>query len=168
LKRFLIYLSEILILFVIQTSTFHYFGLADIMPNLLLILVVSSAYMRGRLTGLGIGFFTGLLMDIVYGELIGLYAFIYMIIGYFTGYANKIYSDDDYTLPIVFVAVGDFVFGLYNYIFDFLLRGRLNLLFYFRRIILPEMIYTIAVSIFLYKLLHMINHHLERKINEEE
>ena len=92
MKRFLIYLSEILILFVIQTSTFHYFGLADIMPNLLLILVVSSAYMRGRLTGLGIGFFTGLLMDIVYGELIGLYAFIYMIIGYFTGYANKIYN----------------------------------------------------------------------------
>ena len=168
MKRFLIYISEILILFVIQTSTFHYFGLADIMPNLLLILVVSSAYMRGRLTGLGIGFFTGLLMDIVYGELIGLYAFIYMIIGYFIGFSNKIYSNDDYTLPIVFVAISDFAFGLYNYIFDFLLRGRLNLLFYFRRIILPEMIYTIAVSIFLYKLLHLINHHLERKINEEE
>ena len=168
MKRFLIYISEILILFVIQTSTFHYFGLADIMPNLLLILVVSSAYMRGRLTGLGIGFFTGLLVDLVYGELIGLYAFIYMIIGYFIGFSNKIYSNDDYTLPIVFVAISDFAFGLYNYIFDFLLRGRLNLLFYLRRIILPEMIYTVAVSVFLYKLLHMVNRRLERKVNEEE
>jgi rod shape-determining protein MreD len=138
------------------------------MPNLLLILVVSSAYMRGRMTGLGIGFFTGLLVDIVYGELIGLYAFIYMILGYFIGFTNKIYSNDDYTLPIVFVAVSDFVFGFYNYIFDFLLRGRLNLLFYFRRIILPEMIYTVAISVLLYKLLHTINNRLERKMNEEE
>ncbi|NLP34904.1 MAG: rod shape-determining protein MreD [Clostridiales bacterium] len=162
MKRIIVYFLEIIILFVIQTSTFHYFGLANIMPNLLLILVVSTAYMRGRMTGLGIGFFTGLLVDIVYGELIGLYAFIYMIIGYFMGYANKIYSNDDYTLPIFFVAVSDFVYGFFYYIFGFLLRGRLNLLFYMRRIILPEIIYTVAASVFLYKILNIINNRLDR------
>lgn len=166
--RVIVYLLEIIILFVLQTSTFHYFGLADIMPNLLLILVVSSAYMRGRMTGLAIGFFSGLLIDLVYGDIIGIYAFIYMIIGYLMGYTNKIYSNDDYTFPIIFVAVSDFVYGFFYYIFEFLLRGRLNLLFYMRRIILPEIIYTVAVSVFLYKLLHMINNRLNRRINEED
>lgn len=166
--RVIVYLLEIIILFVLQTSTFHYFGLADIMPNLLLILVVSSAYMRGRMTGLAIGFFSGLLIDLVYGDIIGIYAFIYMIIGYLMGYTNKIYSNDDYTFPIIFVAVSDFVYGFFYYIFEFLLRGRLNLLFYMRKIILPEIIYTVAVSVFLYKLLHMINNRLNRRINEED
>lgn len=168
MMRVIVYLLEIIILFVLQTSTFHYFGLADIMPNLLLILVVSSAYMRGRMTGLAIGFFSGLLIDLVYGDIIGIYAFIYMIIGYLMGYTNKIYSNDDYTFPIIFVAVSDFVYGFFYYIFEFLLRGRLNLLFYMRRIILPEIIYTVAVSVFLYKLLHMINNRLNRRINEED
>lgn len=168
MKRVIVYLIEIIILFVIQTSTFHYFGLADIMPNLLLILVVSTAYMRGRMSGLGIGFFSGLLVDIVYGEVMGLYAFIYMIIGYFMGYTNKIYSNDDYTLPILFVAISDFVFGFFYYIFGFLLRGRLNIIFYMRRIILPEIIYTVAASVLLYKILHMISNRLDYKINEEE
>lgn len=133
MMRVIVYLLEIIILFVIQTSTFHYFGLADIMPNLLLILVVSTAYMRGRTAGLAIGFFSGLLIDLVYGDLIGIYAFIYMFIGYFMGYTNKIYSNDDYTFPIIFVAVSDFVYGFFYYIFEFLLRGRLNLLFYMRK-----------------------------------
>jgi rod shape-determining protein MreD len=137
---------------------FHYFALANIMPNLLLILVVSTAYMRGRMSGLLMGFICGLLVDLLYGSfIIGLYALLYLLIGYFMGFTNKVYSNDDYTLPIVFIAVSDFVYGFFYYVFEFLLRGRLNFLFYLRRFIFPEVIYTVAVSIFLYKLLHMIN-----------
>lgn len=168
MKRILIYLIEIILCFVIQTSTFHYFGLGDIMPNLLLILVVSHGYMSGKITGLAIGFFSGLLVDLVYGDLIGLNALLYMVIGYFIGYSNKIYANDDYTFPIIFVAISDLVYNFFYYIFEFLLRGRLNLLYYLRRIVLSEIIYTVVASIFVYKFLHMINNLLKRKANEEE
>lgn len=146
---------------------FHYVALASVMPNLLLILVVSTAFMRGRMSGLFIGLFCGLLVDICFGNLIGLYAMFYMIIGYLNGYANKIYSDDDYTIPIVLVAISNIIYGFFYYIAEFLLRGRLNFLFYFRRIIVTELIYTVAVSIFLYKLLHMINRKLDRSFHKE-
>ncbi|HHU70601.1 MAG TPA: rod shape-determining protein MreD [Clostridiales bacterium] len=168
MKRILIYLIEIILCFVIQSSTFHYFSLGDIMPNLLLILVVSHAYMSGRMTGLGIGFFCGLLVDLVYGDLIGLNALLLMVIGYFIGYTNKIYANDDYTFPVIFVAVSDLVYNFFYYIFEFLLRGRLGLSYYLSRIVLSEIIYTVLVSIFVYKLLHMINNRLNRKTNEEE
>ncbi len=168
MKRLIVYTLEIIILFVIQSATFHYFQLANIMPNLLLILVVSIAYMRGRLSGMMVGFFSGLMVDLIYGtHIIGLYALLYLVIGYLMGYTNRIYSNDDYTLPIVFVGIGDFIYGFLYYIFEFLLRGRLNFLYYLRRFILPEIIYTIAVSVLLYKLLHMINNRLERKPEEE-
>lgn len=168
MKRLIVYFIEIIMCFVIQSAAFPYISLADIMPNLLLIVVVSTAYMRGRLTGLTIGLFSGLLVDLIYGNnIIGLYAFMYLIIGYFMGFTNKIYSNDDYTFPIIFIGVSDFFYGFMYYVFQFLLRGKLDFLYYLRRFILPEMIYTVAVSILLYKLLHMIHNRLERKPEEE-
>ncbi len=168
MKRLIVYILEIIILFVIQSSSYHYFKMADIMPNLLLILVVSTAYMRGRFTGMVLGFFSGLLVDLMFGSyIIGLYALLYLLLGYLMGFTNKVYSKDDYTLPIIFIGISDLIYGFFYYIFEFLLRGRLHFLFYLRRIIIPEIIYTIAVSIMLYKLLHMINHRLERKTDEE-
>jgi rod shape-determining protein MreD len=138
------------------------------MPNLLLILVVSTAYMRGRLSGMMLGFFSGILIDLVFGSyIIGLYALLYLMIGYLMGYTHRVYSGDDYTLPIVLIGIGDLVYGFFYYVFEFLLRGRLNFLYYLRRFILPEIIYTIAASVLLYKLLHMINNRLERKTEEE-
>ena len=147
---------------------FHYIALANIVPNLIIILVAATAYMRGKTTGMLLGLFSGLLVDLIYGNyIIGLYALIYMLLGYLIGFTNRYYSNDDYTLPIVIIGVSDLIYGFSYYIFEFLLRGRLNLLYYFRRIILPEIIYTVAVSVLLYKLLHMINNRLMRNLEEE-
>ncbi|MDF2541985.1 MAG: putative rane protein [Herbinix sp.] len=167
MKRLIVIAIEIIICFLIQSTMFHYIAMAKVMPNLLLILVVSTAYMRGRMTGLFVGLFSGLLVDLSFGNVVGLYALFYMLIGYFVGFSHKIYSEDDYTLPIIFVAVSDLIYGFLYYIFEFLLRSRLNILYYLRRMILPEVIYTVVISIFLYKLLHMINMRLNRTRNEE-
>ncbi len=168
MKRFIVYFLEILICFLIQSAMFHYIALANIVPNLIIILVAATAYMRGKTTGMLLGLFSGLLVDLIYGNyIIGLYALIYMLLGYLIGFTNRYYSNDDYTLPIVIIGVSDLIYGFSYYIFEFLLRGRLNLLYYFRRIILPEIIYTVAVSVLLYKLLHMINNRLMRNLEEE-
>lgn len=174
MKRLIVYIIEILVCFVLQSATYHYFELADIMPNLLLILVVSTAYMRGRMSGLLIGFFSGLLVDLMYGSnvigtyaLIGTHALLYMLIGYFIGFLNKFFVNDDYTLPLILIGVSDLVYKFFYYIIEFLLRGRLHFLLYLKRFIFPEIIYTVAVSIFLFKLLHMINKRLDHNPEEE-
>lgn len=169
MKRLIVYVIEILVCLVIQTSMYNYISLADIMPNLILILVVSNAYMQGQMTGLLLGLFSGLLVDLMSGSyIIGIYALIYMLIGYCIGYTNRYYSNDDYTFPIIIIAISDLGFGFLFYVFEFLLRGRLKFLFYLKRLILPEIIYTVVVSIFLYKLLHMIHNRLEHKPEEKE
>ena len=125
------------------------------------------------------GFFSGLLVDLFYGSfvigwysqsgeyvshtIVGIHALLYLLIGYFIGYTHRFYSDDDYTLPLIIVAVSNFVYKFFYYIFEFLLRGRLNLIYYLRRFIIPEVIYTVAASVLVYKILHMINHRLNRK-----
>lgn len=167
MKRFIIITLEILICYLLQTTIFQWIALANVVPNLLLILTVSNGFLRGRKSGLTVGFFCGLLIDLCFGNIIGLYAFIYMVIGYANGFANIVFDRDDQIIPMILVGVSDLSYFFLYYVFNFLLRGRLNIFFYFTRIGLPEIVYTLLISIFLLKLLYIINKYLERAEKEE-
>lgn len=167
MKRFIIISIEILICFLLQTTIFQWIALANVVPNLLLILTVSNGFLRGRKSGLTVGFFCGLLVDLCFGQLIGLYAFIYMVIGYANGFANIVFDRDDHIMPLILVGISDLFYFFLYYIFNFLLRGKLNIFFYFTKIGLPEMVYTLLTSIFLLKLFFVINKHLESAEKEE-
>lgn len=168
MKRFIVVTIEIFVLFLLQTTIFQWFALAGVVPNLLLILTVATGFMRGRTEGLTVGLVCGLMIDLLYGYVIGLYALIYMLIGYLNGYSNKIFAKEDMTIPIILVGVSDGLYFLLYYIFEFLLKGKLNIGFYFIKMGLPQIIYTVLVSIFLYKLLNIINTRLDKKEEEEE
>ncbi|HEX3078474.1 MAG TPA: rod shape-determining protein MreD [Lachnospiraceae bacterium] len=162
MKRFICTAFVIVICYLLQSTVFQAISLASVVPNLLLIVTVAAGYMKGRKQGMYVGLACGLILDLCGGEIIGLFGLFFMYIGYLNGYANKIYYRDDYTIPIILVGCSDFLYGFLHYVFLFLLRNRLDFLFYLRRIILPELIYTTLVSIILYKLLHMMNVLLER------
>lgn len=166
IKRRISTVAIIIIGFLLQTTTFQAIKLADVVPNILLMLTVCYAYMRGRTSGLFIGFFCGFLLDIMYGSVIGLYSFIFMSIGFLCGYCQKIYFTDNYILPCVLVGISDFLYGLYYFVTEFLVRGRLNFGFYFINIIFPEMIYTMIVSVILFRLLNMLEKFLSEKREE--
>ena len=81
IKRRISTIIIILLAFLLQTTVFHKLALANVVPNLLLILTVCYSYMRGRTSGEVIGLVCGLMLDMMYGSVIGLYAFIFMTIG---------------------------------------------------------------------------------------
>lgn len=162
LKRFLIYTGTFLICFLLQTSVFEFFQLAHIRPNILLIFVVSFAFMRGQKVGLVLGFITGLCLDILYGRIIGPYCLLFMYMGYISGYYNRLFYKEEILLPLILTAINDLVYGLVIYFVFFLLQNKLNFLSYFVSTMLPEMIYTILVSLILYRIFLFINSHLDR------
>ncbi len=167
MKRVLIMVVLVVMSYVLQSTALHNIALAKTIPNLLLIIVVSHGYMRGSTRAMFLGLFTGLLVDCQYGDIIGFHAFLYMLIGYLTGLGHKIYYQEDFTMPILLVAISDFVYNLLFYFFSFLLRNRTDFFFYLKRIIIPELIYTVLVSILFYKLLHMIYLRLENSEKKE-
>ncbi len=166
MKRFIVVILEIFICFLLQTTVFQWVALAHVTPNLLLILTVAVGLMRGRAEGLTVGLVCGLLIDFCYGNVLGLYGLIYMIIGYLNGYSHRIFVKDDLTVPVLLVGFSQFVYFFLFYVFEYLLDGKLNILFYLVRIGLPGIVYTVVVSIVLYKLLNIINTRIDRK--EEE
>lgn len=150
----------IFVCFLLQSSVFTRLDLGGITPNLLIVLTASFGFMRGEKEGLLIGFICGLLMDIFFAEYMGIYALIYMYIGFFNGKFKKIFYPDDIKLPITLIIFSDLVYGLVCYL-SFLLRGKFHFVYYLLHIILPEIVYTIIITIALYPLILMINKKLD-------
>ena len=146
----------------LQGIVFQVFEVASIKPNLLLIITVSFGLMRGRKSGLLTGFAAGVIYDVLFSDIFGITPLLLMWIGYFSGYLYRIFYDDDIKTPLLFVGIADIVYGTCQYVFLFLIRGRLNFFFYLRRIIIPEMLYTLIITIFIYRLLFALNRVLSK------
>ena len=158
----------IVICFLLQCTVFHYIELAGVVPNLLLIVTMSFGLMRGRREGLLVGFFSGLLIDIFFGSVLGPYAFIYMTLGYGNGFFHRIYYVEDVLLPMIMISLNDFIYNIIIYVVFFLMRNRLDFLGYLKDVMLPEMIYSILITLFFYKILVRINLRLKRVKEAEQ
>ncbi len=152
----------IIIAFLLQTSVFNLIPLAGVVPNLLLVLTMSFGLMRGRKEGLLVGFFCGILVDLYCGFAIGPYALIYMYFGYMNGLFHRFYYVENVLLPLIMIAANDFLYGSLVYVIFFLMRNRLDYTFYLKNVIAPEMIYTMLVTLIVYRLLMHINRGLKR------
>ncbi len=162
MKRFVVTTILIFVCFLLQSTVFHALSFGGIVPNLLIVLTASFGFMRGEKTGLLIGFFCGLLVDVFFGDTIGFYSLLYMYIGYMNGKFSAVFYPEDIKLPIALILGSDCFYGLVCYVILFLLRSRFDFRYYFVHIILPEIVYTIVATIFLYPLILWINTGLER------
>lgn len=149
------------ICFVLQTTTFQTLSFANVAPNLMIIVVSSFGFMRGRKEGMYIGFICGLLVDIFCGFYIGIYALLYMYIGYINGFFRKRFYPDDIKQPLLLISASDIISNLIIYIVLFLTRNRYDIGYYLFNVIIPEWVYTMVVTIFLYLILLKINQKLE-------
>lgn len=160
MRRKLTMAALIVVSIILQSTVCQMIAIASIKPNLLIILTVSFGLMRGRKDGMLTGFFCGLLTDIFFASTLGFNALIYMWVGYFSGNFYRIFYDDDIKTPLFLICLSDLAYGVIQYGFMFLLRGRTHFFYYLGRIILPEVLYTLILTIFCYRLLYSVNQKL--------
>ncbi|WP_026506031.1 rod shape-determining protein MreD [Butyrivibrio sp. NC3005] len=157
MRKFLATFLMILVCYLLQTTVFSYFRFGDIVPNCLLIITVSSGIMRGDRHGLLAGFVCGLLVDIFFGNFIGFYAILYMYAGFLSGIFHKIYFPENMLFSLGVITGVDFCYGFLVYVLSFLLRSRFAFGYYLLHIIVPEVIYTSIVAVFLYPVILKVN-----------
>ena len=160
LRKIVLFLI-ISICFVLQTTTFQSLSIANVAPNLLIIVVSAFGLMRGKTEGMYIGFFSGFLIDIFCGFYLGIYALLYMYVGYLTGLFQKRFYPEDIKLPLIIISASDLISNMIVYVFLFLTRSRYDFVYYLKSVIIPEFVYTTIITIFLYLLLLKINQKLE-------
>lgn len=165
MKRKLTEFVIIIICFLLETTIFRYLSIASVTPNLLVLVTSSFGFMCGKKEGLFVGFLSGLITDIFFGigNMIGFYALIYALIGYGNGMFRKLYYDEDIKLPLLLIAGSEFLYGIIIYITMFMMRNRFDFVYYLKYIIMPELMYTILITLGLYQIILHINRRLEDK-----
>lgn len=151
----------IYISFILQCSVFSYISLGGIVPNILLIITASFGFMRGQNEGMAVGLLCGLLVDIFFGNFYGFFTLAYILLGYFNGFFKNIFYPEDIKLPLLLITASELMYCIVYYVFNFLLRGRIRFGYYFIHIILPEVVYTVLITLIVYKALVFINEWLE-------
>ncbi|MEZ3471821.1 MAG: rod shape-determining protein MreD [Lachnospiraceae bacterium] len=162
MKRNIILFFIILCGFVFQTTLFQALSFGGISPNILIIITVSYGFMYGKKCGMVTGFLCGLLMDIFYGDVLGFYALVYLYIGAANGVFHSIFYQDDIKLPLVLILASDFVYSFTCYVLLYLLRSRFDIIFYLKHVILPEVVYTIFVTVFIYPCILLLNRTMDK------
>ncbi len=139
--------------FLLQCSVFPHISLGGIVPNLMVFFVSVYGILYGERYGMVIGFVCGLVMDIFFLDFIGLNALILLYLGYLNGQFCGMFYPEDVRLPMGLILLSDLSYGILFYIFEFLMRGKLNFPYYLGHVILPEMLYTILAGLILYPIL---------------
>lgn len=151
----------LIISFLLQSTLLSQFTIGGIIPNLVLIVIASVGFLNGRKSGLVMGFIIGLVFDVFYGSIIGLYALLYMCIGFANGTFKKILFPGDIKLPLLLILTSDIAYGNVCYILTFLLNGKFNYLFYVKSVILPEVVYTTICAFAIYPIINAIFKRIE-------
>ena len=164
MKRKVITIFIILISFLLQSTLFVKLKFGAVSPNLMLVVTSSFGFMRGRKSGIAVGAISGLLVDIFWGQLLGFHTLLYTVIGYLNGSFERLFYDEDVKLPIVLISASEFLYGICIYVFVYMLQGDFAFGTYLFSIIIPELVYTILVTLILYQVIL----HINRKLESEE
>lgn len=156
MKKSLVSFAFISICFLLQSTLLSQFKLGGIVPNLMIVAIAATGFLLGPNEGMWFGFSFGLVTDIMFGSIIGLYALLYMFVGYLNGAGEKYLFSHDIKLPVLLIMVTDFVYSNICFFLFFVLKGKFDYWFYLRSIILPELIYTTVFACMIYPFIHFI------------
>ncbi len=168
MKRIIINVLLMVLAFTVQSGVFPLLPFLTATPNLLLILTFSFGFIYGREVGMWYGLLAGILLDLFYSGPFGFYTLLFINIGYFNGICNKYYYEEYITLPLILSIANELVYNFYIYVFRFLIRNRLDVLYYVRENVIPETIFTTVTTLLIYRFFLSTNRRLEELENRRD
>lgn len=171
MKRFLINFGLITVAFLIyflQENFFDWFTIAGVMPNLFVIYILFIGLFSGKNKGLAYGAGIGLMLDILVGDRIGIYAITLALVGFVSGIFAKNFSKDSRITIMLMVAALTFAFELIVYLLNFFLLDMNLEILIFLKILAIEIIYNILLTIILYPLFKKFGYYIEHEYQEDK
>ena len=101
LKRLLVILISGSLCFLLQLLVLPRVDFLIALPNLILILVMSTGFLFGKAYGLFVGFVSGLILDVIGTGTPGFQALILMLLGYADGFLSEKMESE--IIPVLFL-----------------------------------------------------------------
>lgn len=150
----------LIVMHVLESTLFQYIRIGGVGPNFMIMIIVSFALLRGSKEGALIGVGAGLLYDLSFGLHIGPTVISYMLIGFVCGKLNRNFYRENFIIPFICTLVSSLFYSGVN-IMAFVLRGELAFVYFIKSIVVPELIYTITLSLIVYQLAYSLNERIE-------
>jgi rod shape-determining protein MreD len=155
MKLKLLFYSFFIILFlVLQTTLLDYASIYGIKPNLIIVFVIVTALVRGNVEGGAVGFLSGLVMDMLFGTVLGFYALLGLYLGIAAGSVNRRLFRENLLVVLFFTFVYSVAYELIVYILNTIMSGNIELLYPLTGIILPEASYNCVAAVLIYALIN--------------
>ncbi|NDL67949.1 rod shape-determining protein MreD [Anaerotalea alkaliphila] len=152
---------------VFQSTLSPAIAINGVVPNFMMVTIVSFAILRGRVEGALIGLVFGLTQDILFGDVIGFYLLLYFYAGFLCGHLNRAFYRESIMIPLVMVGISEFLFNMLVYVSTFLFRGKVDFAVYLFYTIIPVVTYTTLAAVILYRLYIILNLKLEAHEHRE-
>jgi rod shape-determining protein MreD len=136
----------------IQVSIASTLEVAEGHANVVLVLVVSLALLRGPIFGACAGFWAGLVLDVASLGTLGLTSLLLTLVGHFAGRFGEATSRSSAHPPLVAVALATVAFGFASGILNFMLGSTLSASDFFVAVLLPTLALNMLLSYPLYTL----------------
>lgn len=137
----------LLLTLIIQATILPFIAINGIKPDLLLIVVVSTALLLGKEKGVGMGFFSGLLQDLASGNIFGLNVLSKLATGYIFGLAERKVFKEHLLLPIFAMALATVFNNMAMLAILFILGYKVDISATLTQTVLPVLGYNMLVSI---------------------
>lgn len=152
-----------IIIYYLQSNLFMWFNIAGVKPNLFVVLALFIGLFANRTMGIAYGVGIGIIVDILIGKTIGMYAISLGIIGFLAAVFDKNFSKDS-RMTIIFMVVGStIIFEIINYLLNYMILGINVEITNFTMILAIEVIYNIVLTIILYSLIQKLGYYIENE-----
>lgn len=152
-----------IVIYYLQSNFFMWFNIAGIKPNLLVIFVLFIGLFANRTMGIAYGTGIGIVIDILVGHVIGIYAVTLGIIGFLAAVFDKNFSKDSRITIIFMVAGATIIFEILNYLLNYMFLGNNIEIINFIYILVIEILFNIILTIILYSLIQKFGYYIENE-----
>jgi rod shape-determining protein MreD len=150
MNRVLPTIAAILAAALLQAGLAPYLAIGGVVPNFLLVVVVTLALVEGPAAGASAGFAAGLIFDLLGSGPVGPAVLVLAVTGYMAGLLHENMFAEGWLLPLTVLAVASIASTLaYGLMLDLLGAGGPFLLTFFTKI-LPEALYDTALGLLIY------------------
>jgi rod shape-determining protein MreD len=140
----------------VQVSLASTIEVAEGHPDVVLVLVIGIALLRGPVFGAVVGFWAGLVLDVVSLETLGLTSLLLTLVGYFAGRLGDVTTKSSAHPSLVAVAFGTIGFGLGSAVLHFMLGSTISAAEFFVGVLLPSLALNLLLAYPLYGLCRRI------------
>lgn len=153
----------LIVLYALQTSLLTYLNVDGFSANLMLLMTVSVAILRGHKVGAFFGFMAGLLQDLTTGSYFGLAMFSYMTIGLAFGKSSVNLFRERALLPVVSAVPALAVHFAITIIFLLLLGWRIDLIQFMKFDFWPVAIMQVVLAYPVHRIIHALNEYSKQQ-----